>query len=209
MYRISQTEYNELHSWAKDYIKSKCLIFKDGMPSPVPDYYYSWIFYLRNGLFNHEFLSAISQMFIYHAEREIDEHLDFQITGLETAATPMVAGIPLISRVFGLDINGFIVRKERKTYGLLNDTEGLILENKPVVMLDDLCNSSESLAKCYNILTSKPNLQVLPYAFTIVNKSNKGIHSEERLNTDMYLPHYIKVISPFTLDDFGLAKPSH
>jgi len=148
-------------------------------------------------------------MFIYHAEREIDEHLDFQITGLETAATPMVAGIPLISRVFGLDINGFIVRKERKTYGLLNDTEGLILENKPVVMLDDLCNSSESLAKCYNILTSKSNLQVLPYAFTIVNKSNKGIHSEERLNTDMFLPHYIKVISPFTLDDFGLAKPSH
>ncbi len=205
-YRVSDTEYKQLEQWTHSYINDKCIIRNTLMPAKKAGEFYTWMFYLRRGLFNHMFLSAVSQMFIYKMER-IDPHLDFQISGLETAATPMLAGIPLIARVYDDDINAFVVRQERKKYGLLNSIEGLP-NTKPVVMLDDLCNSSASLSKCYKELVSL-NLEVCDTAFVLVNKSNKKTHSKKRLNSDMYLPPSMKVICLFTLDDFGLFNPSH
>jgi orotate phosphoribosyltransferase len=164
------------------------------------------MFYLRNGLFNPEFLISLAQMFIYKMER-VDYELNFQITGLETAATPMLAGIPMVAKVMGIDINSFVVRKTRKEYGLLNMIEG-IPNNKLAIMVDDLCNSSNSLAQCFHKLSAE-DIPVADIAFTIVNKSNKKVHEELRLQTDMYLPKEIKVISLFTLDDFDLSNPSH
>ena len=136
-----------------------------------------------------------------------DQSLDFQLSGLETAATPLLVGIPLIARVFEDDINAFVVRKERKEYGLLNILEGMP-NDKPVVMLDDLCNSSISLRRCYDELVGL-NMTVANKAFTIVNKSNNDVHSYQRQHTDMYLPSDIEVVSLFTLDDFNLSNPSH
>lgn len=205
-YRISDIEYGELERWARAYIDEVCIVRNTMMPAKKPGEWYNWMFYLRRGLFNHDFLSAISQMFIYKMER-IDPKLDFQISGLETAATPMLAGIPLIARVFGDDINAFVVRQERKKYGLLNSIEG-IPNKKPVVMLDDLCNSSSSLNRCYKELVEL-KLDVCDTAFVLVNKSNKAVHTTQRLKTDMYLPSHINVSSLFTLDDFDLNNPSH
>ena len=145
-------------------------------------------------------------MFIYHMER-IDPKFEFQLTGLETAATPMLAAIPMVGSVMGLDINAFVVRKERKTYGLLDAIEG-IPNNKLAVMIDDLCNSSRSMAQCLKILLAE-DIPVANVAFAIVNKSNKEVHDETRLKSDMYLPKEIKVISLFNLDDFDLNNPSH
>lgn len=176
------------------------------MKAKKPGNYYTWMFYLRRGLFNPDFMNALSQMFIYKIER-IDPKFNFQLSGIETAATPMLAGIPIIAKYMKINLNAFVVRKERKEYGLENIIEG-VPNDKPVLMLDDLCNSSESLAKCRNILIQEGH-KIYPYAFTIVNKSNRDVHSEERQNSDLYLPKDIKVISLFTLDDFGLNNPSH
>jgi orotate phosphoribosyltransferase len=107
----------------------------------------------------------------------------------------------------GVDLNAFVVRKSRKEYGLLNMVEG-IPNNMMAVMIDDLCNSSRSMAQCLHVLEAE-NIPVANVAFTIINKSNKEVHEESRLITDMYLPPEIRVISLFTLDDFGLDNPSH
>lgn len=205
-YRITDSEYEELKVWVHRYIDTKCIVRDTKMPSKQPGKYYTWMFYLRRGLFNHEFVSAVSQMFLYQMERQ-DVLLDFQLSGLETASTPLLVGIPLIARVYGDDINAFVVRKERKEYGLLNTIEGLP-NTKLTVMLDDLCNSSMSLNKCFNEL-NRLNIPVASKAFTIVNKSNKHIHDDQRHRSDMYLPSDIEVISLFTLDDFNLNNPSH
>lgn len=205
-YRISDIEYEHLKQWVYTYINEVCIVRNTLMPAKKPGEWYTWMFYLRRGLFNHQFLSAVSQMFIYKMER-IDPELNFQISGLETAATPMLAGIPLIARVFGDDINAFVVRQERKKYGLRNTIEGQP-NSKPVVMIDDLCNSSASLSRCHKELVNL-KLGVCTTAFVIVNKSNEEVHSNKRLNTDMYLPSNIRVISLFTLDDFNLSNPSH
>ena len=204
--KISDAQYEVLKEWVHHYIDTKCIVRNTDMPGKLPGSRYTWMFYLRRGLFNHQFLINISQMFIYHMER-IDPKFEFQLTGLETAATPMLAAIPMVGSVMGLDINAFVVRKERKTYGLLNAIEG-IPNNKLAVMIDDLCNSSRSMAQCLKILLAE-DIPVANVAFAIVNKSNKEVHDETRLKGDMYLPKEIKVISLFDLDDFDLNNPSH
>ena len=204
--RINDEQYANLWRSMHAYIDTKCIVRNTEMPGKVPGSKYTWMFYLRNGLFNPEFLITLGQMFIYKMER-IDYGLNFQITGLETAATPMLASIPMVAKVMGVDINSFVVRKTRKEYGLLNMIEG-IPNNKLAIMVDDLCNSSNSLAQCFYKLGVE-NIPVANVAFTIVNKSNEKIHEPTRLQTDMYLPKEIKVVSLFTLDDFELSNPSH
>ncbi len=203
---ISNDEYIQIEQWVRVYIDKVCIVRNKLMPGKAPGTWYTWQFYLRRGLFNHQFLSAVAQMFYYKVEREYPG-FDFQLTGLETAATPMVASFPLVGRVLGYDTNSFIVRKERKTYGLCNLIEGIPNE-KPAVMVDDLCNSSASLAQCYKSLQQE-KIPIAPFAFTIVNKSNKAVHTTERQKTDMYLPPHVRVLSLFDLDDFNLTSPSH
>jgi orotate phosphoribosyltransferase len=203
---INHVEYGELYEWTKNYIDTRCIVRNTPMPGKLPGTRYTWMFYLRNGLFNHEFSSAISQMFLYKAIHEIG-HFDFQITGLETASTPMLTSIPLIGRVFGIDINSFSIRKERKEYGLQNIIEGLP-NDKPCLLLDDLCNSSASMRRAHDVLLEE-KLQVMNFAFCIVNKVNKDIHAQSRQTTDMYLPDTIKMIHLFDLDDFNLFGSSH
>ena len=204
--KISDPQYEVLKEWVYNYIDTKCIVRNQEMPGKAPGSTYTWMFYLRNGLFNHQFLINVSQMFIYHMER-LDPKFNFQLTGLETAATPMLAAIPMVASVMGIDINAFVVRKERKTYGLLNVIEG-VPNNKLAVIIDDLCNSSRSMAQCLKTLNSE-NIPVANVAFSIVNKSNKEVHNKTRLTGDMYLPKEIRVISLFTLDDFNLNNPSH
>jgi orotate phosphoribosyltransferase len=204
--RVSDIQYEVLKEWVHHYIDTKCIVRNTKMPGKLPGSTYTWMFYLRRGLFNHQFLINVSQMFIYHMER-LDPKFNFQLTGIETAATPMLAAIPMVANVMGVDINAFVVRKDRKTYGLLNIIEGMP-NNKLAIIIDDLCNSSRSMAQCLNTLLAE-DIPVANVAFTIINKSNKGVHDETRLVGDMHLPKEIKVISLFDLDDFNLNNPSH
>lgn len=205
-YRVTDEEYNATREWVRDYINRYCIVRDTPMPGKLHGTTYEWIFRLRRGLFNADFAVAIAKMFIYKMER-IDIDLNFQVTGLETAATPMVTAITLVSKVYGANINAFVVRKKRKEYGLLDVFEGRP-NQKLSVMVDDLCNSGGSLAQCYHIL-NREDMAVASTAFVIVNKSNEGAHSTHRLHSDMGLPDDINVISLFTLADFGLSNPSH
>jgi orotate phosphoribosyltransferase len=205
-FKVSDAQYSELEAWVHHYIDTKCIVRDTKMPGKQQGSEYTWMFYLRRGLFNQEFLINVGRMFIYHMER-IDPKFNFQITGLETAATPMLASIPIVAKAMEVDINAFVVRKTRKEYGLLNIIEGLP-NDKLAVMVDDLCNSSRSMAQCLKVLHAE-NIPVANVAFAIVNKSNKEVHDKDRLNGDMYLPKNLTVISLFDLDDFDLSNPSH
>lgn len=203
---LDDTEFNALNTFCKDFIDQKCIVRNTMMPSKRPGEYYSWMFYLRRGLFNRDFLHSISILFLDKVEKEIG-HFDFQVSGLETASTPMLAVLPLVAQMKGINLHSFSIRKERKEYGLLNWIEG-IPNNKPVMLIDDLCNSSMSMKKAYDILL-KEKLSPFPYAYAIVNKVNKKVHIEKRKNTDMYLPENIRMLYQYDLDDFNLKNPSH
>lgn len=204
---IEKEEYVVLHEWVRDYINEHCIVRRpEGMPGKADGDIYTWMFYLRNGLFNGKFMWAVSKMFLYKTYERLG-HTEFQIAGLETGSTPLIASIALSSTLLGNEINVVSVRKEQKKYGLRNWIEGIPNE-KQVMIVDDLCNSSASMRQCYDILRNE-NLDVLPFAFSIVNKVNKGVHSQARQSGDMYLPQNIQMVYLYDLDDFDLSNPSH
>lgn len=202
----TEAEYLALHSECKEYIDKNCIVRNTRMPGRAPGSWYTWIFYMRRGLYDKNFMNALSKLFIYKIHSEIG-HFDFQISGLETGSTPLVVALPIFLQRNKIDVHSFSIRKERKTYGLLNWIEG-VPNDKPVLLVDDLCNSSSSMRKAYDVLKEE-GIKTLPYAFAVVNKVNKGIHDPQREVTDMYLPKDVKVISLFDMDDFNLNNPSH
>jgi orotate phosphoribosyltransferase len=205
---ISVDEVKVSSSFCKEYINKYCIWRgKPGerIPAKEPGYYYSWQFYLRRGLFNSDFIHHLTRIFLYKIEKEIG-HFDFQISGMETAATPMITGIMMSARYqYGIDFKGFIVRKEEKEYGLRNWIEGIASKDTPILLMDDLCNSANSIYKCYYILNHF-EYDLLGYTFTIVNKTNK--EDFEKKKNDKYFEkdgiEDMKFISAFTLDSFGL-----
>jgi orotate phosphoribosyltransferase len=178
------------------------------MPGKLPGTTYNWIFYLRNGLFNPDFLHCVSEMMLFKLYKELGNY-NFQICGAETAGTPLAASIPLVAKAHQIPMSGFVVRKEQKEYGLKNWHEGMAFKDIPYVVVDDLCNSSRSLAHADNICRNTLGIVPSNVAIVIVNKVNKKVHSEERAVTDMYTSKDVKVLSLFDLDSFDLSDPSH
>jgi orotate phosphoribosyltransferase len=140
-------------------------------------------------------------MWIKRVVEEIG-HFDFQLSGLETASTPMIVGMPIYAQAFGINLSGFSIRKEQKTYAMKNWLEGGATE-QPVMLLDDLSNSGNSLRKAYDILEWH-SMETFTTAFTLVNKINHNVHKSNR-DKDFMLPDNIKIMSLFNLDDFDLV----
>ena len=201
---ISDEKYDTLWNQTRDFIDEHCIVRAEPgtyMDGKLEGSKYTWVFYLRNGLFRTDFLSAVTQMWMKRVHDEIG-HFDFQLSGLETASTPMIVGIPIYAQVFGVNLNGFSIRKEQKTYAMKNWLEGGATE-QPVMLMDDLSNSGDSLRKAYDILEWH-HMNTFEYAFSIVNKVNDGVH-DDNMDKDFLLPEHIKIMSLYTLDDFNLT----
>ena len=200
---ITDSKYELLREQVHEFIQDHCIIRAEPgtyMEGKLKGTRYTWVFYLRNGLFRTDFMSAITQMWMKKVAEEIG-HFDFQLSGLETAATPMIVGMPIYAQAFGVNLNGFSIRKEQKTYAMKNWLEGGATE-QPVMLLDDLSNSGNSLRKAYDILEWH-GMETFPTAFTLVNKINMDVH-KDNIDTDFMLPEHIKIMSLFNLDDFDL-----
>lgn len=150
----------------------------------------SWLLDLRRVFLHRDTLEQIAEEFwSRHA------HLDsFQIAGLETAAIPLLTALMVSApRTRGM-VNGFIVRKERKTTGLCNAIEGLVTE-EPIVLVDDLINSGASAEKARAVIELAGRR--VWKLFTVIDyRSRRGVHWREDKG--------VEVTSLFTLDDFDL-----
>jgi hypothetical protein len=197
---IGDDEYKTFETWMREYIEHHCIIrtlmpgqldidrVKDVttvdhlMPGKSPAVWYPEWFSIQRGLFDPTFLSILSQMFIYKIEREIG-HFNFQLSGLETAATPMLASIPLVAKGFGINLNAFVVKKEQKTYGIKNWIEGRPDKNKPVMIIDDLCDSSMSIKRA-KLVCEQQEMEVMKDVFVIICKKIPDIKMIYLFNFD-------------------------
>jgi outer membrane protein assembly factor BamB/orotate phosphoribosyltransferase len=123
------------------------------------------------------------------------DKMPFQVGGMEVAAIPIVSAILMKSFARGAPINGFIVRKERKTYGTGGLIEGEVT-NLPVIVVDDILNSGASLEKV-RVVLEEENKNIAFYFVLIDFMSAKGKGWREK--------HGAQVISPFRLSDFDLS----
>jgi orotate phosphoribosyltransferase len=187
--------YEEIRNKLKIKIEEKCLLRNVDLPGKGGSRY-SWMFYMRPGLFDAKFINYVGQLFIHKIKQEIG-NFDFQICGLETGAVPLLVGLPIIAELHGIKINAFSVRKEPKEYGLQNWIEGNPT-NQKVLLVDDIVNSTSSLRRCFNILQSQ-NYEFSNYVFSIIKKDNPvhNPHYHMNLNT--------KYIYLFNVSEWGLS----
>jgi orotate phosphoribosyltransferase len=107
----------------------------------------SWLFDFRALMLQPAWLDRCAEIFW----ERYASRLPFQVGGLETAGIPLVAAIIMKSVERGTPVNGFYVRKSRKRHGLMKYIEGTLTDD-PIVFVDDLINSGNSLRKQIKIL---------------------------------------------------------
>jgi outer membrane protein assembly factor BamB/orotate phosphoribosyltransferase len=150
-----------------------------------------WLIDLRRVFMDAKSLDAAAELFW----QECAGRMPFQVGGMESAAIPFLSAIIMKSLSRGTPVNGFIVRKERKTYGTGSSIEGM-LTDAPIVMVDDLLNSGASMEKTRVVLEQEN--KTIAFAYVLVDyESAPGKLWRSR--------HSIPVIAPFLLSDFGLA----
>ena len=150
----------------------------------APNTKYSWQFYLRRCLFNPTFVFTAAELLV-----EKLDSTDVQIGACEDAGVPLglamatILGKPMIS-----------LKKTRKAYGLLNYTEGK-LNGKPILLVDDLAGSQDTLKTAAYILNSF-NLPIADQYAVLINKT-QATHTNNYINNK-------KLISLFNCEDFAL-----
>ncbi len=152
---------------------------------------YRWLIDARRLFLDPKTLDAAAELFW----QECASFMPFQVGGTETAAIPLLSAIILKSLSRGTPVTGFIVRKERKTYGAGNSIEGPV-SDAPVVMVDDILNSGSSLEKACAVLEQLG--KSISRVFVLIDyRSTEGMRWRERRN--------IPVLSPFGLSELGLS----
>lgn len=144
-----------------------------------------WLIDLRPILLNVEALDVITDLFWDMYE----SRLPFQVGGMEVAAVPLVTAILMKAGQRGLDVNGFVIRKQRKTSGLGKLIEGK-LNDDPIVLVDDIVNSGTSLDKARAALEQAG--KTLSDVFVILNYetakgANWAAHNGVTINSLMNL----------------------
>jgi outer membrane protein assembly factor BamB/orotate phosphoribosyltransferase len=121
--------------------------------------------------------------------------LPFQIGGLETAAIPLITALLLEGARRGTPVNGFIVRKERKTSGIGKRIEGRV-GGEPIVIVDDILNSAHGAEMVRAILESHGRR--VDAMFVVVD-------FEAAAGVQWRVQYRIPVETIFRLEHFGLA----
>jgi len=152
----------------------------------------AWLFDLRPLCLDAAFLESFANLFWQtYAGRH-----PFQVGGMEVAAIPLVTAIVMKSKMYGTPVNGFVARRERKTYGVGNIIEGNILPDTPIIIVDDIFNSGSSLEKV------RVNLKALSHsidsAFVIIDFLSLNGKKWKSLNR-------VEVKSIFNLTEFDLS----
>jgi outer membrane protein assembly factor BamB len=151
----------------------------------------TWLIDMRRVFMDAKLLDAAAELFW----QEFAGRMPFQVGGVEAAAIPLLSAILLKSLSRGTPVNGFMVRKERKTYGKGSSIEGT-LTDAPIVIVDDVLNSGSSLEKARVVLEQEN--KSIAFAFVLIDyDSPEGRLWRERCG--------IPVLASFRLAEFGIS----
>lgn len=119
----------------------------------------------------------------------------FQLAAMETAAIPLLSALLLTAPPNHAEINGVILRKDRKRTGLGRILEGNLTDD-PVILIDDILNSATSAEKARSIVAAHGG-RVLEMVVVIDYRSKKGFAWRADKN--------INVRALFQLSEFALS----
>ena len=99
-----------MKDWLYHYIDDYCIDRRDLKDESI-EHPYTYMFYMRKGLFNNTFLNYVGYLF-WDKYAKIYKETPFQIAGIETAGIPLMVGILMTSSAFGITgLNCFSIRK--------------------------------------------------------------------------------------------------
>lgn len=151
----------------------------------------NWIFDFRKIFLRSRHINLIADIFW-----QKHEHIyPFQVGGLETASIPLITAIVMKGHFLNKPINGFYIRKTRKSVGLQNNIEGT-LDKTPVILVDDLINFGNTFLRQIKVLEDL-NIAVTRI-FTLVRF--RAISEYSFLTS-----RNISLESVFSLSDFSLT----
>jgi len=186
------------------YIEQHCILYPEThFFGKLSGTRYKAQYYLARALYNPEIMEKIVDIF-YEIINENIGSFDFQITGRAWSSIPLLTAIPLLLRhKYNININSFMIKRERKTYGMHNYIEGIPNE-LPVMIVDDICNSTDSFRFCHQVLLSE-NLITFPYFFAVLNEYKKDI-VPKALEEDRYLRNGYKPLTILNGDDINVSR---
>ena len=131
----------------------------------------TWLFRLKRGLADPEFAESVFREVAY-AIVGGDDPLDvgtFQVAGVDTSGALMALGVSqFFNDMWGDPVPAVFIRKERRSYGELNLTDG----GRPglrTIIVDDFVNSGASIRHAVNTLVSSGFTDIHHEVHTIVD----------------------------------------
>ena len=118
----------------------------------------SWQFYMPIAVLDQQFAHRMAQMFWEYFK---DAAL-FQMCACESGGVPLMSAIQAANPI----INGFVIKKRAKTYGIKNWLEGVVDPGLPVLLIDDIIGGGETLTTQATKLVEL-GLTLYPEAFCI------------------------------------------
>jgi orotate phosphoribosyltransferase len=155
------------------------------LPGKAPNTKYTWQFYLRRCLFDPKFVFIAADLLVQKLSSR-----NIQIGACEDAGVTLgmamstIIGSPMIT-----------IKKTRKSYGLLNFTEGIYIE-RPILIVDDLAGSQNTIRTAINTLNSF-GIKIADQYAAIINKTQSS-HSSSYIQDK-------ELISLFTCEDFAMT----
>lgn len=149
-----------------------------------------WLFDFRALMLQPTWLNRYAEIFW----EKYGSHYPFQVAGMETAGIALVAAIVMKGVERGTPVNGFFIRKSRKRQGLMKMIEGTPT-NDPVILVDDLMNSGQTIHKQVEIIAAIGK-RVTDVFVLLVYRAREAYAFTE---TD-----HVKLDYLFTLKDFGI-----
>jgi len=150
-----------------------------------------WIFDFRNITTNAKTLDILGNLFW----ETFKDRYPFQIGTLEVSGVPLMTAF--IGKVFSsgeTDATGFFIRKSRKKDGLTKMIEGTVIPNRPIILVDDVLNSGNSMRRQVTVLEDLghevSDLWVI-------------LRYQDISHYKYFLDKGITIHSLFTLDDFS------
>jgi len=179
-------------------ISEECIEYADGyFFGKLPGTRYSSQYYLSRALYNIDFLNCVAEEFYKIIEKEVG-HFEFQIAGQEFSSIPLLISLPIIlEKKYGIKLNSFMIKNERKSYGIHNFIEGCTVD-LPVLIVGEMCNSTNTFLHCHNVLKYH-KYDMLPYIFAVLNKYGSKFSSGKL--EDRYLKKDFKPLTILNRDD--------
>lgn len=121
---------------------------------------------------DYRIVECMAEWILFTLEASGGKYKSFQLIGVETSGIPLVAGISMYLKLkYYKDVNIAYLRKKKDIHGKMNFVEGRLLENVPLIFVDEHYLSGDTFRKAKLILANM-NVNISEAFFLITSQDS-------------------------------------